>query len=264
MHENNTRKLGQFIWFGYQIPIPERVKLIKQAGFETVLHWWDDSFVEKDGFSKEEQVDIIRAGGLFIENAHLPYESINDIWLDTRKGQELLDLYLSDIDGLADYEIPVAVFHLTRGLEPPPATDIGMNRIHRLIEKAENRGVKIAVENVTKNQNLEVVLSTFDSPMLGFCYDSGHDYAWSETPYTILDKYKDRLFAVHLHDNMGEKDEHSALGEGMIDWSIVRNGIERSAYNGSYTLESDKVVSALQTPFEYLKIHYESACKYLL
>ncbi len=63
----NDRKLGVFLWYGYRIPVPERIRQIREAGFETVLHWWDDSFREEEGLSKEEQACLIRSGGLTIE-----------------------------------------------------------------------------------------------------------------------------------------------------------------------------------------------------
>jgi len=51
----SNRALGVFIWFGYRIPIPQRTRIIKESGFKTVLHWWDDSFIDSEIFTKEEQ-----------------------------------------------------------------------------------------------------------------------------------------------------------------------------------------------------------------
>ena len=254
------RKLGVFIWFGYRIPIDERVCLIRKTGFETILHWWDDSFYELEGFTKEEQVSLIRKEGLVIENAHLQFDKVNSLWLDTLDGQEALDSYLADIDGLADYEIPTAVMHPTSGITPPPASDIGISRFRVLIEQAEKRGVRIALENVRNTHILMHVLDTIKSPMLGLCYDSGHDYIWSPAPYELLSKYSDRLYAVHLHDNMGKNDDHLPLGQGNVNWDAVKCGILNSMYSGSYTLESDPPeISELLTAQEHLSIHFNSA-----
>ena len=107
-----------------------------------MLHWWDDSFLEEEGYTKEEQTELIRREGLTIENAHLRFDHINDLWYDTLAGQSVLEGYLSDIDGLAAQEIPVAVLHPTRGFEAPPLSFVGMSRIHRLVEHSEKRGGK--------------------------------------------------------------------------------------------------------------------------
>jgi len=259
------RKLGVFIWFGYNIPIKERTSLIREIGFETVLHWWDDSFIEIEGFSKEQQADIIRKEGLIIENAHLQTNQANDIWHDTLNGQAALAKYLSDIDSLANCEIPVAVYHPSSGDNPPPLSEIGMNRICSLIERAEKRGVKIAMENVKNTEILVKILDTINSPALGFCYDSGHDFIWSAAPYELLNRYKHRLLAIHLHDNLGKADDHLAPGAGVINWDILRSSIEQSVYKGSYTLESDSaVIPAERTPKEHLKLHYDGAKSKLL
>ncbi|MDU5290211.1 MAG: sugar phosphate isomerase/epimerase family protein [Clostridium sp.] len=255
-----ARKTGIFIWFGYRLPLSERVRLIREAGFKTVLHWWDDSFLEEEGYTKEEQTELIRREGLVIENAHLRFDHINDLWYDTLAGQAVLEGYLSDIDGLAAQEIPVAVLHPTRGFEAPPLSFVGMSRIHRLVEHAEKRGVKIAMENVRSNTSLTTILDSVASPMLGLCYDYGHDFVWSKTPYELPRRYQDRLFAVHLHDNMGINDDHLAPGEGMVNWANVRDIIDASSYEGSYTLESDSaVIPAGRTPLEHLLLHYKGA-----
>ena len=100
----------------------------------------------------------------------------------------------------------------------------------------------MALENVRNNQTLVQLLDTIPSPMLGLCYDSGHDFVWSGKPYDLLKRYGDRLFAVHLHDNRGREDEHLPIGEGDVNWETVRQGIGDSAYAGSFTLEGDSAV----------------------
>ena len=65
---------------------------------------------------------------------------------------------------------------------------------------------------------------------------------------------------VTLHDNMGINDEHLAPGEGMVNWANVRDIIDASSYEGSYTLESDSaVIPAGRTPLEHLLLHYKGA-----
>ena len=262
MQVDNKKRFGVFIWFGYRIPIQERVLLIKETGFDTVLHWWDDSFAEIEGLTKEAQAEQIRKAGLDIENAHLLPDKVNHIWYDTLDGQATFESYLSDLNGLAKHNIQVAVLHPSSGVDAPPVSDIGLHRIRALAERAEQLGVRIALENMRNTHILAHLLDSISSPALGFCYDSGHDFIWSPAPYELLKKYKDRLFAIHLHDNMGKSDDHLPPGSGLVNWDIVRFEIEDSVYSGAYTLESDSaVVPATRTPKEHLKLHYDNAVR---
>ena len=265
MQESKERKLGIFTWFGYRLPIMERIQLIRETGFETVLHWWDDSFAEADGATKETQVELIRNAGLFIENAHLQFSRANDLWRDTLDGAALFSRYLSDIDGLSEHGIPVAVLHPTSGATHPTTSPIGMKRVHMLVERAEKLGVRLAMENVRDTHALIEILGSIASPMLGLCYDSGHDLIWGHTPpYEILEKYKDRLFAVHFHDNMGQNDDHIAPGEGVLDWKKIKSAVDASVYQGSYTLEGDSaVIPPKRTPQEHLQMQFCGARKML-
>lgn len=260
MLKNEQRELGAFIWFGYRLPLAQRARLLREAGFEAALHWWDDSFARAEGSSKEAQADLIRKEGLFIENAHLPVDQINDLWLDTLDGDAALGRYLSDLDSLSACGIPVAVLHTSNGLNPPPVSAAGIGRFRTLADHAEKRGVRIALENVRCTHMLTETLDAIDAPALGFCYDSGHDQVWSPVPYALLSRYQDRLFAVHLHDNWGQEDEHAPPGEGRTDWAIVRSGIAHSTYQGAYTLESDSTkIPAARTAQEHLRLHYNGA-----
>ena len=43
---------GICFWFGYPITTEKRLKLIADAGFDSVFSWWGDQYIEIDG-SKE-------------------------------------------------------------------------------------------------------------------------------------------------------------------------------------------------------------------
>ena len=46
--QKKIRKCG-VPWFGFLLPFREKLRLIKDAGFDTVCTWWDDMFLEMDG-----------------------------------------------------------------------------------------------------------------------------------------------------------------------------------------------------------------------
>lgn len=44
LKEADMNQLTIFSWFGFPIPMKERFKLIKSAGFAGVLLWWSDEY----------------------------------------------------------------------------------------------------------------------------------------------------------------------------------------------------------------------------
>ena len=62
-------------WFGYEIPINERYKLIKKAGFDGVLLWWSNGF-GRDVSGIDEYLkgpELARKAGLYVENIHISF-----------------------------------------------------------------------------------------------------------------------------------------------------------------------------------------------
>ena len=142
-----------FDWFGYNVPYEERYRMIKDAGFGGVLLWWSDEF----GADYKRNPELARREGLFVENIHTSFDNINDFWLDNLNGEEITDYFLQCVDDCHDYEIPTMIIHLTSGENPPPANELGVNRLRKILEWAEQKCVNVAVENMRKPEYLGYV-----------------------------------------------------------------------------------------------------------
>lgn len=229
-------KYGIFAWFGYRLPIDVRLRLIAEAGFDCVMLWWGDEFVEIDG-EKTRHPDLARKYGLEIANAHAPYEHANYLWDDGIKGEAYEKMLLEGIRSCALSGVPVLVVHPSAGKRPElPAGNAGIQRLLRLLDEAGKLGVKLALENVERPDYLDYVFSSIGDENLGFCYDSGHDFLVSGG-LGILEKYADRLLALHLHDNDGLEDLHLLPGDGKIDWQAVKFKLNKAGFGGPITLE---------------------------
>ena len=84
-----------------------------------------------------------------------------------------------------------------------PVNELGLKRLEKIIYKAEDKEVQIAFENLENINNLDMALNTFQSNYVGFCYDSCHHHNYAPD-IDLLNKYGDRLMALHLHDNGGK------------------------------------------------------------
>ncbi|OGO91763.1 MAG: xylose isomerase [Clostridiales bacterium GWF2_38_85] len=218
-------------WFGYELPIKERYKLIKEAGFDGVLLWWSEYLGRNDYRSGPQ---IIREAGLVIENIHTPFQVQDNIWLDNLDGEDSINCYLQCVKDCAEFEIPTMVVHLPD--DDKSYNALGLDRIKRLAEKAEQLGVNVALENLKNFNNLSYVLEQVDSHRIGFCYDCCHHYHFYPT-YDLLSMYSKRLMAIHLHD-YNENAIHRLPFDGTIDWSVAMQKIHETGYSGPTAIEA--------------------------
>lgn len=224
-------------WFGYELPIKERYQLIKEVGFDGVLLWWSDGF-GRDRFGRNDYRNgpqIAREAGLIIENIHTPVQNENNLWIDNLDGETVTDCYLQCVADCAEFEIPTMVVHLPN--ENNPINRLGLDRIKRITEKAEQLGVNVALENLRNLSNLAYVLEHVDSMRIGFCYDCGHHYRYYPSN-DLLSMYGSRLMALHLHDNNGSYAQHGLPFDGTIDWSTTMKKIVGSDYSGATAIEA--------------------------
>jgi len=254
--------LAIFEWLEYDIPAEERLRLIKNAGFDGVMLYWNN-----DNDERLNKLKCAEKHGLFIENIHTAADgTANDLVLDNLNGEARFAYLAQCIEDCADYRIPAMVVHPAEGFDAPPVNALALNRIKRLSETAERRGVKIAFENTSAINNLYYILDNVDSLNIGLCYDSGHVNC--RTPgIDLLTKYGPRLMSLHLHDNMGyiegkrEEDMHLLPFDGTVDWPELMDSIRRTGYRGAISLEAVGSHYGHMTPEEFLRVAFERAEK---
>lgn len=251
-------KAGIFNWFGYVLPIAERLELIRKAGFDNVMLWWEDEdypyFRDKKTF-----VSLAKEFGLGVDNIHLPYEDCNLLWSDNASDREAyVNTVIKYLEGCKSSGAEKVVMHTNRTSISKVAFQNGYKSFEKIINFAEDIKIKIAVENTKKFEYTEFVLNEFDSNYLGFCYDSSHDFINGESKGLILNKWKDRLFCVHLSDNDGIDDKHWLPKKGIVDFKSIVNTIKTTTCDSLsmevYPSEEEKNLS----PAEFLKLAYEA------
>jgi len=253
--------LSIFNWFGYrELTHAEGFRLIRQAGFEGVLLWWDYA---EGGEDYRLQPELARREGLYVENMHSNFENANDIWDDTQAGQALYEYYLRCVSDCAAFEIPAMVVHcLRRGVAMPPDTTLGFERFKRIVDRAERLGVNVAMENQRTPEQMALaarLLEEIDSPRFGFCFDSGHHNAREKPDIDMPARFGHRLMALHLHDNDGTDDQHLLPFDGTTDWPAQMRKIAATGYKGPTTLEVVNEGYLDTPPEEFLALAYERA-----
>jgi len=206
---------------------------IKSAGFENVM------LEEKTG----ALCDLIPAAfgvGLKVPYVHLCYKDNFSLWTDDKRQPDCLERIKAGIKICGQNGINTVVLHPTSRKTDP--SDIGLGCMEQILECAENYDVRVALENAGRGHiaHLKYLFNRFGPRDLGFCFDSGHWYA-DHPEFNYLEKFGNRLLAIHLHDNLGGCDDmHLLPFDGMINFDRVAKGIAKSAYRGPVMLEARK------------------------
>ncbi len=192
---------------------------------------------------------------------HLPFSDMNLAGLnDSIRGEVIRQMkhYLT----LASNYVNLAVVHpgylSPYGAQVPyEAYQTNLASLAEICDFAADFGILVAVENMPDfpkifgkyPDEMQEMLGAVGSHNVGFTFDVGH----ANTVGLIdefLDQLGDRISHVHIHDNMGEKDEHLPLGEGTVDWKSVMEKL--SDYKGIFVTEMSSIEEGVKS-LEFLR-----------
>lgn len=212
----------------------QTIDSIKKAGFKNVFIQW---YNKEQNISQEKQLDYIIKSNLNIIFAHLGYKDINNLWLDNEIGNNLISSYKNDIKTCNKNNIPMVVMHISAGKSVPKYNELGLKRLQEIADYADKLDIKVAFENTEAKGYLDYVIKNINNKNVGICFDSGHYHAHFKDDFDF-NKFKNRIFAIHLHDNDKTSDLHLIPFDGTLDWNNVISNLKNCNYNGPITLES--------------------------
>ena len=211
----------------------ETIDTIHKAGFKHIfVEWYNKDWQ----ITQEEQLKHVRKLGLNVIFAHLGYQKINELWVDTEAGEAHVERFQNDLKICKENGIDLVCMHLTSKSEAPGPNEIGIRRLQKIADAAKELGIKIAFENTKIKGYQEYVLKYIKNDNVGICLDSGHLHAHFQDELNF-DLFKDKIFCVHLHDNFGVKDQHLIPFEGTLDWMWLIGKLKECNYNGPITME---------------------------
>lgn len=200
-------------------------------------------------------VDKVKRAGIVFDTLHAPFTGINNMWKKGVEGDNTLNGLIEAVNKCADFDIPVAIIHLSSGRPAPLISDAGNMRFEKLMEHARKKNVTLAFENQRFIANLASVMEQF--PDAGFCWDVGHEGCFTKGK-RFMPLFGDRLTAVHIHDNhhLPDEDEHLIPFDGITDYEAVAKYLADYSFAGTVMLEvfrseSDKYIHT--SPEEYYK-----------
>ena len=218
-------------------PIEDRIAAIRSVGFDAVCLDFEAELAATET-SWDNQVRLCEKYGLPIENVHLTGAGMTSVWSEDAAGDAVIDRLVKELSDMASLGIRVGIAHVTWGHDRPAGSfALGLSRYLRAAEAAEKYGVYLALENSVYPEYVRYLLDNINSKHVGFCWDSGHENAFSPGE-DFLDAYADRLLAMHIHDNDGVHDLHAMPFTGTVNWEHAVRGLKRSPlFSRMLTLE---------------------------
>ncbi len=244
--------------------IPQILRAIGEAGF-THLHWchhWGDDYFyaadELDSIKKSmrsAKVELLDVHGSDCVNGMCWYSPDEE---SRKRGVELVRNRLEMMDRLeasgalmmhVPFQRVAAVGNeaVSRNHFAIRQADALRRSLDELMPELERFQRVAAIENMWGDTwgILEMLFAAYPADRVGLCYDSGHANAVVAPGNDALDRSKERLQALHLHDNDGRSDQHQPPYYGTVDWARLAGIIGTSGYPREISFE----MSMKATPF---------------
>jgi sugar phosphate isomerase/epimerase len=245
------------------------LRRLADAGFSH-LHWchhWNDDFVYA-GAEIEQIGRWLDQFGLKLNNLHAS-EGVEKRWISTVEYERLagVELVKNRIEMTRRLGGDVIILHMPVAPADDPDRQAFWNALHHSLDAlrpfARERDIRIALENLTDGNFATVrqVLGQYPVDFVGLCYDSGHGNVTGDG-LEQLELVKDRLIALHLHDNDGKGDDHQPLFTGTVDWRRLAGIIARSSYDKMVSLEVSMRKVGTDDEMEFLRTTFDGGTRF--
>lgn len=244
--------------FDYDIPLELQMKYIADAGFTHISLGSNLEHSKLFEIGRVEQIKkLLIENKLSIDTIHFSQSLLTDDWQPVMEKTMQIAIELN---------CPIIVVHCTSfmGKEVQSNEDIEKLKasIVSLNELCKKYQIKIALENLCPGKStdvLEQMLEIANLDYIGFCYDSSHDQVDGPRPFTLLEKWKHRLIAVHISDRIKPFTDHVTIGEGFIHFNEMIKILKTIDWEFPFLMEVMKTHSQYKDTEKFLCQAYTGA-----
>ncbi|MEJ2100077.1 MAG: sugar phosphate isomerase/epimerase [Desulfobacterales bacterium] len=156
-------------------------------------------------------------------------EMLNSLEVAAGLGAQKVVLHPGHIGGLGVYVKESAMALANKSLES-------------IIDRSQELGLCVCLDNMfpkcrafVEPGDFEDILHRF--PDLRLTLDTGHANIGGRRALDFIEKFGSRIGHLHISDNLGQRDDHLAVGSGVIDFSKIIGALKQCGYNDTATLE---------------------------
>jgi sugar phosphate isomerase/epimerase len=228
------------------------VEAVAQVGFSRV-EWFETGSAETwSGAETAPRLCALVKRHKLAPQYHGPYEAPFDLSREgdaLRPPQAIAAMISTILDRAERLEASLVTLHLG---SCPPGTDRAaalrnaVAGIRLALPELERRRMRLALENHTQAiiaaplgdhpRDFDWLMAELRSPWIGRTLDFGHAHINNHIEEFLRQPF-DRMFNIHLHDNLGATDQHLPLGEGAIPWGAILPRVAEAGYRGPLTFE---------------------------
>ena len=215
-------KTSKSLYFNLNVDSKTKLDTIKSLGYDEFFTGINDA---KETLQFKEQLAYANKIGLQCTMVHCSYfsPSLNSIWLAGKAGDDVIDDYINQINMCGTLSKNFVV-HL-HGSKESVTSQIGIERIKRLLSACEKYNLNLCVENLYSDKEIPYIFQNLSHPLLKICYDSGHKNFFTPS-FDLCEKYGKYIAVLHLHENDGNRDEHKKLSIGSPVFLKLKNEIK--------------------------------------
>jgi len=249
-------KVGYHTWSFSSLSLEKALKHIRDAGFTEVEINANMAHLDPRICKRQELPQIrnlLKDLSLHPNSVHMPIDGADISTSNLEERRQAIKLLTDTLEYCRAIECPIAVMHpshfnsLYLGVEVMKKNS--MEALREIVPKAEDLGVKIALENMIEREkrrfgsriyDLVKIIEDIGSPYVGICLDTGHTNLLPDPNISLKDEIiqaGERLWTLHVHDNDGVEDRHWPPGDGSINWSQVVTGLRKVNYQGVFMME---------------------------
>lgn len=259
------------------------ISIIKTAGFDAFdISLTNLNHLSNNIFNCDNYISIANDLRMYADNlgiicnqAHAPAPSSCKIPEENEKIFEIITRSM-EISAILGAKIIVVhpKQHLTYAENIDKLFELNMDFYNRLIPYCEKFGIKIAVENMwqyipnthtithstcSRSFEFKKYLDTINSNWITGCLDLGHIALVEQNiPSFIKELGKNRIGALHIHDNFLKEDNHLLPYNGLMDYNSIAKVLGEIDYQGDITFEAHNSFKNL--PNNLLPSAYNYAC----
>ena len=180
--------------------------------------------------------------------------------VDARLEVRLWALYEDGLADSSEYEALKGALIAARAEKAAANLESAGRSIAELAEHASRAGIRLGLENryhyldMPLPDEMEYLLEIAGEERSGFLYDVGHAQTLENlglVPHEEwLQRFAERMIAVHLHDIQGLRD-HVAAGLGEVDWDLVARYLPLEAMR-TFEVRSHHTPDQVHAALEFL------------